>query len=363
MPAVLTGWRLRRAAGCLACSGDCLSYFKEYGPTFVEWINDSSCERRRAWRERTGRGGAAAGPSHPNRRAHAAATHLCPRRRHTAAAPPGFGRLTHPPAHARRRCQNACRACLAPPSALAGVVTFRDKYSAARAMAGVGKPLPSEEQPDAAAPDAPDAGECPLAATLAALPPCVAPAPDPLQRIPARPPKPAGLWSAAHVHAHAACSLPCNNIVAPAEGAELQSGAPPAARQPLDPSLPANMPFLWHQGRDFLKQARGRRSFTRATREPGDNLQAATDVLRRPHCPPPVLPCRLTCLQGVAIHLVYRMAVVTDRKDASQPRKTRELWKTQRDQQQQVRSRNSQALRHAGRLAALAHTHARARVR
>jgi len=23
---------------------DCLQYFGEYGPTFVEWINDSSCE-------------------------------------------------------------------------------------------------------------------------------------------------------------------------------------------------------------------------------------------------------------------------------------------------------------------------------
>jgi Nuclear cap-binding protein subunit 3 len=28
-------------------SRDCLSYFDEFGPAFVEWINDSSCNVRR----------------------------------------------------------------------------------------------------------------------------------------------------------------------------------------------------------------------------------------------------------------------------------------------------------------------------
>ncbi len=52
----------------------------------------------------------------------------------------------------------------------------------------------------------------------------------------------------------------------------------------LDPTDPSNMPYFWHKGRDFIKQ-------------------------------------------GTPVHLIYRMACVSDKKDVNAPRKTRELWK------------------------------------
>lgn len=52
----------------------------------------------------------------------------------------------------------------------------------------------------------------------------------------------------------------------------------------LDPTNLANLPFLWHQGKEFDKD-------------------------------------------GSLIKLIYRMATVADIKDAHAPRATRELWK------------------------------------
>ncbi|GFH14495.1 uncharacterized protein HaLaN_10559, partial [Haematococcus lacustris] len=52
----------------------------------------------------------------------------------------------------------------------------------------------------------------------------------------------------------------------------------------LDPTDPANMPFFWHKGKDFMKG-------------------------------------------GTAVSLIYRMATDIDRRDPTAPRKSRELWK------------------------------------
>jgi hypothetical protein len=57
-----------------------------------------------------------------------------------------------------------------------------------------------------------------------------------------------------------------------------------SAGEDLDPTDLASLPWLWHQGRDFIKA-------------------------------------------GTEVHLIYRMATVEDVRDFKAPRATRELWK------------------------------------
>jgi hypothetical protein len=112
-------------------TADIKAYFGDYGPRFVEWINDSSC----AARGLRGQGAAGAPRGAQRKRARRA-------RRSPTARLPRLPRLLSRPAAAHSWAARRRH----PPLFATGCVLFADAASAARAIVGCGHPLPPDQE-------------------------------------------------------------------------------------------------------------------------------------------------------------------------------------------------------------------------